>query len=251
MLFRSVFVVLTLAGAMLAQEASTPEPAADNFVVTKGTRIPMALLTGISTKTAIEETPIYLKTVFPIAVNGRIIIPEGSSVAGRIVKSKRAGKVKGKAEMYLRFDSIILPNGVTRDFRARAAGVDGTTGNKMRDEEGGIQGDSNKGQDAITIASGTSAGAGLGTIIGNANGAQNGGLLAGTLGGAAIGAATVLLTRGPDIVLAPGNSMEMTLDRDLLFTDTEIDFNSRPQSGTPLPRTQQPSRKIMRPGVIQ
>ena len=55
----------------------------------------------------------------------KIVIPAGSYVMGTITDTKRPGKVKGKGEFYLRFDSLMLPNGVTRDFSATLSALDG------------------------------------------------------------------------------------------------------------------------------
>ena len=43
--------------------------------------------------------------------------------------------------------------------------------------------------------------------------------------GAAAGLTAVLLTRGPDLVLPRGGTLEMILDRPLVFTEAEIDVH--------------------------
>ena len=48
----------------------------------------------------------------------------------------------------------------------------------------------------------------IGVIAGSGKGAAVGGA-----GGAAVGAAAVLLTRGKDLVLEPGTTIEIVLDR--------------------------------------
>src|SRR5689334_5163161 len=83
------------------------------FVVDTGTRIPLSLINSITTKHAAEGDRIYLETVFPILVDGKIVIPPGSYVAGTVTQVKRPGRLKGRGEIYLRFDSLTLPNGVT------------------------------------------------------------------------------------------------------------------------------------------
>jgi hypothetical protein len=35
----------------------------------------------------------------------------------------------------------------------------------------------------------------------------------------------ILLSRGPDAVLSKGTTMEMVLDRELIFEETEVDFS--------------------------
>src|SRR5260370_41347980 len=95
---------------------------------------------------------------------GRIVIPPGSYVAGTMTEVKRPGRVKGRGEMSLRFDCLTLPNGVTRDFRARVAGIDGRGGEEFDKGEGKIIGEGNKPGDARTIAEATGAGASVGLI---------------------------------------------------------------------------------------
>ena len=89
--------------------------------------------------------------MFPILVNGRIVIPPGSYVAGTVTKIKRPGRVKGRGEFYLRFDSLTLPNGVTRDFRARVSGLDGRASEELDRNEGTIKSEGNKSGDARTV----------------------------------------------------------------------------------------------------
>src|SRR5271170_5519249 len=105
-------------------EAKPPAPPTDDFVVPPGTKVPLSMINSISTKTAAEGERIYLETVFPILANGRVVIPPGSYVAGTVTSVKRPGRVKGRGELYVRFDSLTLPNGVTRDFRARMGSID-------------------------------------------------------------------------------------------------------------------------------
>jgi hypothetical protein len=195
-----------------------PPPPAE-FIVRAGTKIPLALINSLSTKHSSEGDRVYLETVYPITQSGRIIIPRGSYVAGTVTEVKRAGKFKGKAEMFLRFDSLTLPNGVTRDFRARLDSAD--TGDVDR-REGKIQGDSNKGGDARTVGEAAGAGASVGAIAGSVAHHAGTGALIGGVGGAAAGLAAVMLTRGPDLVLPKGTTVEMVLDRPLRFQPREL-----------------------------
>ena len=88
------------AAAPAAQEKGQPEGwrKADQskpgeFVVTPGTKVPLALINSVSTKHSAEGDRVYLETVFPIMVNGRIVIPPGSYVAGTVTQVKRPGRV--------------------------------------------------------------------------------------------------------------------------------------------------------------
>lgn len=198
------------------------------IVVPAGTKIPLALVNSLSTKHSGEGDRVYLQTTFPVVIDGRIIIPRGSYVAGTVTEVKRPGKTKGKGELFLRFDSLTLPNGATRDFRARLGGADAESGEFDR-EEGKIRGEGNKAGDAGTVAKATSAGAAVGGIAGSAAGHAGMGVGVGAAAGAAAGLAAVLLSRGPDLVLPKGSTFEMVLDRNLRFKDGELGFYSEPR----------------------
>jgi hypothetical protein len=219
---RSAWIVLIAAG-LWAQEPTVPV-AAKNFTIEPGTRIPLTMLNSVSTRHAVEGDRVYLETMFPVLVNGKVVIPPGSSVAGTVTSFKRPGRVKGKGELYVRFDTLILPNGVTRDFKSRLGSIDGRDNQGFDREEGRMKGEGNKGGDAQTVGVGTMSGATLGGIIGAAGSNAGGGLLVGAGAGAAAALMGVLLTRGPDVVLAKGSTVEMLLDRQIVFAEDEVDF---------------------------
>src|SRR5579871_3496569 len=149
----TMFGRLTLAGAMLAAcvAAQPAEPVPANYVVTAGTKVPLSLINTISTKHSAAGDRVYLETNFPILSGGRIVIPVGSYVAGTVTLIKKPGRVKGRGELYVRFDSLTLPNGVTRDFRARIGGVDGQTEGSLDKAEGKVTSEGNKAGDARTV----------------------------------------------------------------------------------------------------
>ncbi|MBZ5728260.1 MAG: TrbI/VirB10 family protein [Acidobacteriia bacterium] len=194
----------------LARRAAPPATA--RITVPAGTHIPMVLLNAVDTKHSHEGDRIYLKTSVPIALDGRIVIPRGSSVTGTVAEAKQAGRVKGKGELFLRFDSLTLPNGVTRDLRSRVGSSDGA--GTVDRKEGKIGGESDPKGDATKVAIGTGAGTAAGHVAGHT------GMGAGL--GAAAGLAAVLFSRGPGVVLPKGTSVEMILDRDLFFSGEEL-----------------------------
>lgn len=203
-----------------APPSYSPEALATDYLVEKGTRVLLRLTNSVNTKHAQAGDRIYLETAVPVFVNGRMIIPRGSYVAGTLTEAQQAGRVNGKSSLSLRFDSLTLLNGVTRDFRSRPGSVD-TRGNLDR-SEGKITGEGNKGGDARTIGQTTAAGTGIGAIAGSAAGHLGMGAGIGAAAGAAAGLAGILSTRGPDVVLPAGTTMELVLDRDLHFTPDEL-----------------------------
>src|SRR6204780_4035426 len=231
--------VLTLAG----QDAPAPQtPDVKVYQVEPGTRIPLSMINSVSTKNAAPGERVYLETVFPILVNSRIVIPPGSYVAGTITEVQRPGKVKGRGEFHLRFDSLTLPNGVTRDFRARIDALDGRASEELDRKEGSVKSEGNKGGDTRTVGETAAAGASVGALAGSLSGAAGMGAGIGAAAGAAAGLAAVLFTRGPEAVLAKGTTIEMMLDRNVTFEEAELDFSNVPahkassgDGGGPLP----------------
>ena len=141
---------------------------------------------------------------------------------GVVTESKRAGRVKGRSELYVRFDSLMLPNGTVRDFRARVGSLDGETSEQLDPKEGRIKGAGNEGGDTRTAGEAAGAGASVGAIAGSAAGHAGMGAGIGAAAGAAAGLAAILLSRGPEAQLAKRSVVEMVLDRDLTFTAEEL-----------------------------
>jgi hypothetical protein len=215
-------VVIALAAILIAQDQpqlvprnSIPQQQSNvdpsqAYSVPAGTKVPLTLTQGITTKTAKEGDPVYAQTAFPITQDNRIVIPAGSYVQGVVRRVVRPGRVKGRAELQMNFTSMIFPNGYTVLLPATVQGVPGSQNVDTKGSEGTIQGQSSKGKDAATIAKTTAAGAGVGAISGSGKGAG-----IGAAAGSALGIATVLMTRGPEIQLDPGSSVEMILEREL------------------------------------
>jgi type IV secretion system protein VirB10 len=221
--------------------AKEDSPNADQFLIPPGTKVPLSMINSVSTKTASEGERIYLETVFPILANGHVVIPPGSYVAGTVTDVKRPGRLKGRGELYIRFDSLTLPNGVTRDFRARIGSLDGRAAETLDKAEGKIKSEGNKTGDVKVIGEAAGIGATAGGLAGAAAGHAGMGAGIGAAAGATAGLVGVLVSRGPEAILAKGTTMDMVLDRPLQFTSTDIDFSNsmaRPHSGDgqgPLP----------------
>src|ERR1700733_10528736 len=169
------FLILTiLAGVVAAEEpkAVLPSPLTtpDGYTLDAGTKVPLSLINSVSTKSSQEGDRVYLETAFPVLANGRIVIPVGSWVAGTVTEVKKPGRVKGRGELYIRFDTLTLPNGVTRDLRSRMDTMDASSTGELDRAEGKVKSEGNKAGDVKTVAETTGAGASVGAIAGNAMG---------------------------------------------------------------------------------
>jgi type IV secretion system protein VirB10 len=236
-LFTCSLMLALTAGILAAQDApqnpglrtrpdgqTTP----GTYTVAPGTRILLSMINSISTKQAQIGDRIYLETAFPVFSNGKIVIPQGSWVTGTVTEVKRPGRMSGKGELQVRFDSLTLPNGVNRDFRADLAGIDARDDQTLKREESKVEGPGDKKSDVGTVVASTTAGGVIGSGIGAAAGNVARGAGIGVGVGAAAGLLGVLMTRGPEAILAKGSSVEMVLDRPLTYQQTDLDFSNAP-----------------------
>jgi hypothetical protein len=263
-LLASLLFSLALASGAAAQQPATPEappappapqadptppaqpngspaaekPRAAKVVVPAGTKLPLVLHNSVTTRNAKPGDSIYLETLFPIVQDNRIVIPAGSYVQGEILEAKRPGHVKGRGELRVRLNSMILPNGYTVNFNAVPTNA-GTGGNESVEEEGKIKGDSDKAGDVGTVVKTTGIGAGIGSIAGRS--AKGAGIGAGA--GAAVGLATVLFTRGPELELPRGTTLDVVLDRNLYLDADKVQFTDPGRASTLAgPPNREPSR---------
>ena len=178
---------------------STPVEA----IVPAGSRVLLELVAPLHVSKSKDGDHVYLRTVVPVAAGNRIVIPSGSNVTGTITESKAT---RGKRDLYIRFDTLTLPDGETRDLRSRPEGG----------AEGKVGSQTDSGREARTVATGAGIGASIGSIAGAATGHTLAGLGIGGLAGAAAGLGSVLSKR-KEITLPRGTNVEMVLDRDLRF----------------------------------
>jgi hypothetical protein len=197
----------------------SPSPETRTITVPAGTKVPLVLKQGISTKNAKVGDHVYLQTNFPYVQDGRMVIPEGTYVQGEITNVNRAGRVKGRAEVMMHFSTLIFPNGYTVSLPGAVDSAPGAEHEDVKSKEGKIEHEGEKGKDAATIAKTGAAGAGLGGL---ATGTVKGVGIGAGIGGVA-GLASVLLTRGSDVRLEQGTAVEMIFQRDVALDESRLE----------------------------
>lgn len=212
--------------------AATARPAKVAQVeVPAGTHIPLVLHNGISTRSARPGDPIYLETLFPVMVDGHVVIPAGSYVSGEITESKRPGRVKGRGEIMVKLTTMILPNAYMVNLNASPNGAS-TGGAETVNSEGKVIGDSDKGSDLGTVIRTTEEGTGIGAGVGAASGNVGRGAGIGAGVGALVGLGAVLLTRGPEAELPRGSTLEAVIDRPIYLDADKVQFTTPGQAST-------------------
>ncbi len=198
--------------------AGTPkEVKASSLVIPAGTKVPLTLKQAISTKTAKEGDAVYAMTAFPVAQDDRILIPTGTYVQGKISHIQRGGHVKGRAELLIHFTSLIYPSGYTVMLPGALENVPGAEHATTHGTEGTVRQDSDSGKKIETAAKTAGAGATIGGLSGGWKGAGIGGGI-----GAGVGAAIGMLSRGADVRLEPGTSVEMVIQRDVALDASRL-----------------------------
>ncbi len=192
--------------------------ASSTLTVPAGTKVLLALRSGVNTRSAQPGDGVYLSSTFPVVVGTRVAIPSGVYVQGVIDRVQRAGRVKGRAEVSMHFTTMIFSNGTIVEVPGALDSLPGATDAKVKNAEGDVQQAGSKGKDAGTIARGAEAGGSIGAIGGAIGGSPLSGAGYGAAAGGLVGLATVLLTRGNDVNLEQGETVEMVLQRPLTLS---------------------------------
>lgn len=178
--------------------------------IPQGAHVLLRMENSINTGTAQEGDFVYLRTASPISAGGQIVVPVGSYVQGVVSQSKRSGRVKGRAQLGIRLESLTLDNGKVYKFSPHLSSVDSEdNGQKVTGKESTVQAGSDVGKDAERIA----IMAGSGAAIGGLTDRSWKGAGIGSGAGAAVGLATVLLSRGKEVELRHGATLDVVFDR--------------------------------------
>jgi hypothetical protein len=177
--------ISTLLHAQLSQTISTRETAA-------GTRF-TALLT------------------VDVLKHGRVMIPAGSTISGRITQVHSGRRVTGPAAIRLQPDIIKMPNGMAYELEANVVDLENHKGAHVN-QEGAIIDNGNTRQTAATFGATTGSGALIGAAVGGGVGAVVG-------AGIGAGVGTVIwLQRDHQETLAGGTGIVFSLNHPLEIT---------------------------------
>jgi hypothetical protein len=182
--------------------------------IPKGTHVLLRMMNSISTRTAAEGNQVYLQTETPVAINNQIVIPPGTYVQGSVSHSKRSGRVKGRAELGIRLETMTFAGGKMVKISPRLSEVDsGANGQKVDDSESQVKAAGSRGKDAAQVAILAGTGAAIGGLA--ERGFEGAGIGAGV--GTAVGLASVLLSRGNEVELRQGTTLDVVFDRDIVI----------------------------------
>lgn len=162
--------------------------------VPAGTQICIRTIDGIdSTRNRVGD-PFQASLEEPLTVDGKVVVPKGADVLGRLTESKPHGTFTGRSELRLELTGVVV-NGRTLPL---VTGEYDLTG-KSRGESTAKR----------TFGVGA-AGAIIGAIAGGGKGAG-----IGAASGAGLGAGSEILTKGDQVKIPSETLLDFTLERDL------------------------------------
>jgi hypothetical protein len=171
-----------------------------HVTVPAGTQFSLALNQELSTRENKAGDEFTAQVVSPVAQGGEVVVPEGSTVRGRVTAVQASTGANQPALLKVAFDAIEV-NGEFQPMQATLVRAEPETKSRT-----------STGEAAAKIGAGTAAGAIIGRIVGgDATGAVVGGAV-----GAAAGTAIVLGTQDVDAVLPSGSHMSVRLDEPLV-----------------------------------
>jgi hypothetical protein len=179
--------------APISAATSAPVAPAARFTevtIPSGTTLRLALSSAVGSDTSRVEEPVRATLRSPVTINGQVVLPAGSEVSGVVTGAEGSGRVKGRARIAMRFNSV-RANGESYDIRTSGYAQEAAATKK---------------KDAEKIAIGAGAGAALGAILGGGGGAAKGAAI-----GGAGGTGVVLATKGKEIHLGPGAKITTSL----------------------------------------
>jgi hypothetical protein len=182
-------------GSALAEPAGAA-PAAREVTIPAGTQLAVTLDTTLGSDVSRVEEPVVAHLTRPLVIHGDTVLPAGSRVGGVVTDATRSGKVKGRAHLAVRFDSIVSGSEGTR-YRIAAPAIGRTAA-------------ATKQKDAMKIGAPAAGGALIGAIAGGKKGA-----LIGTAIGGGAGTAVVMSTRGEEVRLPKGTALTLKLSQPL------------------------------------
>jgi len=176
-----------------------PAPAYEGFVIGNNTQFIATLNDDLNTANSREGDRFTLTVREPSVF-------AGATIEGTISRTTRGGRVSGRSEMMLNFETIRLRDGRTADFAAVIESVRAVGGEDVRvDNEGGAsvqEDDSRTARTTERAAIGAAVGAIIGAISGGTKGAAIGAVI-----GAGAGAGSVYAQGRDDLELGRGTEL--------------------------------------------
>ena len=207
--------------AAIAPEAPASQPtlqprsnSADTVLPT-ATVLRLKLLRPISTASARQGERFFATLTAPVEVDGRAIVPAGTSVTCQIDAANAAGRFSRKPSLSIKALSMHTPSGEVLDFSASV--IDTATPRKLDvDQEGRVRGKGFSPMDKVEMGSLAGVGLVAGAVIAGPEG-----LFIGAASGAALAAGHIVL-KHRNLTLPAGTELILELDGPATLTHPQM-----------------------------
>ncbi len=213
MMFKQLrYIIIMFTVVLLSKQPVLLSQEVDKLTILAGTKFKTRLETPISSKLSEPGDTVIVSLLEPLTVDPQHVLPRGTEMTGKITFVKRAGKVKGRAEIYAVINELTTNYG-TESVAVSIEAADDVAGDEKiyTDEEGKLKSNKDLGDDLEDVARGASLGSLASTPVAIAT-RSVGTAVAGPAVGAVAG---LLLSRGKEIRLAVGTVFRMKFDKDL------------------------------------
>jgi hypothetical protein len=178
-----------------------------------GTAVKMKLETTLATFSSKAGDPFSARVTEPVVIDGKTVIPIGTTVEGRVTKTNAPRRIAGKPTIAIFPENMVLPNGDRFMLNATLVDTNAHHGTDVN-AEGQFKGAGHDGKDVTEVGMAT----GGGMLIG---GLADGGK--GLLIGGAVGATVTVthwLGKHRSATLPAGTELVMELNRPMTMTTT-------------------------------
>ncbi len=139
----------------------------------EGTLLQARLLERLSTLSTEEGARFSAELVTPVEKDGRVVLPVGTVVSGRVTSVHGGRRISGKAAIHLEPDTIAVPGGPRYSARLRVIDTDQTSQTKV-DSEGSLVKRDHAKETAAVFGLAAGGGAAAGGVAGGPVGAAVG-----------------------------------------------------------------------------
>ncbi len=175
-----------------------------------GTAVKMKLENTLTTFSTRAGDPFSARVTEAVVVDGKTVIPVGTTVQGRVTKTSDPRRIAGKPTIAIFPEHLVLPNGDRFMLNATLVDTSQRRGTDVNNE-GQFKGAGHDGKDLTEIGMGT----GGGMLIGGLAGGGKGMLIGGMIGAGAT--VTHWLGKHRSAMLPSGTELVMELSRPMVM----------------------------------
>jgi hypothetical protein len=192
-----IAALLSASNILAAQQVTIPE----------GTVIELRMDSGLNSETSQVDDAFKASVVRSVLIDGRIAVPENSTVNGRVSMVQPAERSSRSGVIGVEFNQLSI-NGKAYSIEGTLTSLHADERKQIIDEQSRVTGKSSTPRNILFIGGGAGVGAAIGAIAGGGKGAG-----IGVLAGGGIGALGALLSRGSEADVPLGSEVAMQLVR--------------------------------------